>query len=47
MKTLNEVINELFFHYVRSEEYAGLSEAGRNEFVDKVEELQLLASSEK
>jgi hypothetical protein len=47
MKTLNEVITEMFMYYVRSEEYAGLNEAARNEFVDKVEELKQLASSEK
>jgi len=47
MKTLVEVIEEMFMHYVRSEEYVGLNEAGRNEFVDQVEELKRLVTSEK
>jgi hypothetical protein len=47
MKTLNDVLNEMFFSYVRSENFVNLNEAARNEFVDKVEELKDLASSEK
>jgi hypothetical protein len=44
MKTLTEVIDELFIYYVRSEEYVSLSAEGRNKFVDLVEELKQIAS---
>lgn len=42
MKTLNEVIDELFLNYVRSEEYVSMNEESRNKFVDLVEELKQL-----
>jgi len=43
MKTLNEVIDELFIVYVRSEEYVSMSQDQRNEFVDAIEQLKTLA----
>lgn len=47
MKSLTEVINEMFMIYVRTEEYASLNEETRNKFVDQVEELLALVRSEK
>lgn len=47
METLNEVIDELFLTYVRTEEYVGMNEEGRNKFVDRVEELKKLVAGMK
>lgn len=47
MKSLTEVINEMFMIYVRTEEYVSFDEEARNKFVDQVEELKALVSSEK
>ena len=44
MEALNEVIDELFLSYCRTEEFVSLNEEGRNKFVDRVEELKRLAS---
>ncbi len=46
MKNLTEVINEMFLSYVRTENYVNLNEDARNKFVDQVEELKQLASSD-
>jgi hypothetical protein len=45
MKTLTDIINELFFSYSRTENFVNLNEESRNQFVDQVEELKGLAES--
>jgi hypothetical protein len=45
MKTLVEVIDEMFMNYVRTEEYVSFNEEARNKFVDQVKELKQLAES--
>jgi hypothetical protein len=47
MKTLTEVIEEMFLSYVRTENYINLSEEARNKFIDQIEKLNELAGSEK
>jgi len=42
MKTLTEVIEEMFIMYVRSEEYVSMNQGQRNEFIDQIEELKAL-----
>jgi hypothetical protein len=44
MKTLNEIIDEMFINYVRTENFVNLNEEARNKFVDQVEELKQLAA---
>lgn len=44
MKTLNELIDELFYSYARTENFVNLDEKTRNALVDQVEELKELAS---
>ena len=47
MEALNEVIDELFLSYCRTEEFVSLNEEGRNKFVDRVEELKKLVAGMK
>ena len=47
MEPLNEVIDELFLSYCRTEEFVSLNEEGRNQFVDRVEELKKLVAGMK
>lgn len=40
------VIDEMFFLFVRSEQYVSYNEASRNDFVDKIEELKMFIEAQ-
>lgn len=46
MKTLIEILDEMFLSYVRTENYVSLNEEARNEFCDQFENLRQLAITE-
>jgi len=45
-KEYGPVLDEMFMEYVRSEAFTNLNEAGRNEFINKVQELKQIVTSE-